>query len=294
MWQGTFEQYLQLYEVASLHLKETCSAVLIGGYAASSVAEEFLVPFLENCKERNLPLDFFSYHGYFSEISELSKKANYVKEKLRFYGFAEAEIIFDEWNYFPKANYDGTRERYEILHEKWMKGMIGASFCGAVLISLQELPVDWAHYYDSQPNLEYCGLWNMFGTPSKTYYAFKMFSMMKACGTICCNTQVSECEGVYALAVKSEEKIAVMISNYSDSQTQVKVLLEGMENFDVYTKIYLHSENTNLTQIHSGYYSKHKYPQNGDEINFEMKCKYIDMPAYSCALVISEYKRDCL
>jgi hypothetical protein len=40
---------------------------------------------------------------------------------------------------------------------------------------MNDLPVDIAAYYDGQPRMNWCGLWDCYGVPQKTYYAFKAY-----------------------------------------------------------------------------------------------------------------------
>ncbi|HEC81633.1 MAG TPA: hypothetical protein ENI42_04325, partial [Thermoplasmatales archaeon] len=98
-WNGTTEQYYQLYNITATTLKNYNSSIKIGGPCTSSVYNQnYTTRFLEYVMENNIPLDFFSWHMYSSSPYELQKAAKHIQSLLNLYGFTGCENINTEWN----------------------------------------------------------------------------------------------------------------------------------------------------------------------------------------------------
>lgn len=61
-WNGTRDEYFQLYEATAQAIKEIDPAIRVGGPATSN--SKWVVSFLKYCRERNVPVDFISTHQY--------------------------------------------------------------------------------------------------------------------------------------------------------------------------------------------------------------------------------------
>ena len=71
-WQGTCEQFIDFFEVAAKYLKKCFPHLKIGGPAfASPEPYEFKDKFLEAVNERNIPLDFYSFHCYGRQVEDI-------------------------------------------------------------------------------------------------------------------------------------------------------------------------------------------------------------------------------
>ena len=66
--------FFAFYEVAAKHLKGKFPALKIGGPALCG-SEEWGARFLAWCRDRKIPLDFFSWHVYAVDPRRLSEKA---------------------------------------------------------------------------------------------------------------------------------------------------------------------------------------------------------------------------
>ncbi len=109
-WNGTINQYIELYRLASIGLKTADSTLLIGGPAISSLSNsDFLNAFLDSVHTENLPFDFFSYHYYHTfNPYDFARYDNDAKQLLARFGLANVERIVSEWsnyNYNPGNNY---------------------------------------------------------------------------------------------------------------------------------------------------------------------------------------------
>jgi xylan 1,4-beta-xylosidase len=247
MWSGgSEEQALELYEKAAVALKEHDPKLKIGGMA-------FVYPnihlenFVRRCAERKLPLDFLSFHGYFTDPAALEGSINSADAVLKKYGFDKTERIFDEWNYVGlERPCEGSiwklirdLRHAEIGKEVFenQKNMVGASFTAACMIRMNSLPVDIACYYDGQPTLtRWCGLYDKYGLRRETFWSFKAYGeIYKECADRAVCGVFGE--GVYALAGKGAEAEYVLISCYRGNEEALELTIEGSERtrFEVFT-----------------------------------------------------------
>ena len=183
MWHGSFEQYCQLYGVASKHLKAQFPHLKIGGYASCGAGwligwkeprseHQFkCFPFfLDYIREHDCPLDFFSWHSY-CKVEDFLPQARYFREKLDAAGYKDVPTCLNEW--LPSPNHDklGTA--------------LQAAEVAATLIVFQNGPVDSAAIYDARCGMgNYSPLFNplTYG-PHKAYYAFMAFNELRKKGT---------------------------------------------------------------------------------------------------------------
>ena len=218
MWKGTKEQYYELYDVASKHLKACFPHLKIGGYAscgfyaikgtyvinaASSLRTEYFIEFLdgflEYIKEHGSPIDFFSWHSY-DGVKDNIAYAKYARQRLDEAGFAHVETSCNEWN--GKVNTRGSFEH--------------ASETCAILLAFQDLPVDTAMFYDARFGTSiYGSLFHpMTAQPLPAYYAFTAFNRLYQLGT----QAVLECDDdeIFAVAAVKEDQGCIVIANHTD------------------------------------------------------------------------------
>ena len=97
-------------------------------------------------KNRNIPLDFFSWHIYCTEPVHMAQKAERIKTLLNKYGYENVESILNEWNYVK-----GWEEEF-VYSLKAIHGIKGASFTLACMCTSQHSPIDMLMYYDTRPS----------------------------------------------------------------------------------------------------------------------------------------------
>ncbi len=186
MWSGTKAQYFELYSVVSKHLKSCFGdSISVGGYAAVGLQGilpgaskhsieylEYFHDFLAFVKANSCPLNFFSYHQYGMNMKFVRDAANYARKRLDEEGFTGTEIIVDEWN--ASAT---TREL------TWIHTVRGARHVASMMMAYQDSPVDIANYYDGQPHMCHCGIFNKFRRKMKPFYSFVLFNKLYRLGT---------------------------------------------------------------------------------------------------------------
>ncbi len=234
MWQGTPEQFYDFYDVTATYLKSKFPHLKIGGCAFCRAVKPFMDNFLKyiSTRDHKVPLDFYSWHRYFSDIDgSMLTEAKAARELLNKYGFYDTESVFDEWNYME--DWSNQPPSYPII-----KNYKGAAYCAGVLCALQqETDVTVATYFEADVVKEWCGIFDVKDMsigrvkatvkPLKPFYAFKAFNELYKMGDAV--EAVSDTRAVKACAAKGNGKNGVLISNYMGEDTEVELELIGLK-----------------------------------------------------------------
>ena len=226
-WSGTPEQLYQLYNVAARRLKALDPSLKIGGPALASNLT-FLEGFMKYAQEHQSPIDFVSWHIYTQDPDEVARRANKVHELQVQYGYPKAESILDEWNYGPSnwrklfVDAEASRTYFDATYDAH-----GAAFDAAVLIGLQDAPVDIATYYSGTTLM--WGLFTSAGVPQKAYYAFLAFRRLLDSPNRL-PVEVAKDATVRVLAGVSDDKrtVRVLLSNPSKQAGTVQIKLKNL------------------------------------------------------------------
>ena len=189
MWTGTDAQFLEVYRQTARTLRNEFPTVKIGGPGfgyygkfdgANLQPSELCVALLELCRREALPLDFFSWHCYTDNPSELAARARAVRALLDARGFPKTESHLNEWNLLPGNSWDvlarqATPETRQRAAEQ-MAGAPGGTFLVAALLELQDAPVDVCNFYHGETGG--FGLFTEVGAPTRNYYALLAFAQM--------------------------------------------------------------------------------------------------------------------
>ncbi|MBQ9704530.1 MAG: hypothetical protein IJV68_08340 [Clostridia bacterium] len=208
-WQGTEEQFAELYTVAATHLKKCFPNLKIGG-PASVGDEAWMSRFLDRVSKKNVPIDFFSYHWYWTEPKDMSAKCTRVRKLLDSYGYTNAETVLNEWNYVR-----GWTEEFVYSIEQIIS-MKGAAFFAACMLECQNNPsIDMLMYYDARPGT-FNGLFDFYTyRPLKGYYSFYQFANLYDLEDQ--YEAISDDDNVYAVCAKKGDRVAVMLTYYSEN-----------------------------------------------------------------------------
>ena len=209
-WQGTDEEFIDLYDVAANHLKKCFPNLKIGGPAFTAPKHgPCQLAFLKAVKERELPFDFYSFHRYYKKPEEVAIAVETAKASLDMFGIEKPELILNEWNYIRGW-----------MHEDWEyslrmeRGLKGASFIAGSMCVGQASDLDMLMYYDARP----CGMSGLFDTdtlaPRKGYYSFLHFKELRRLGT---SVKIdSQVETIYSCAATDGKNGAIMLTHYAD------------------------------------------------------------------------------
>ena len=242
MWQGTPEEYFELYATAARTIRRRFPRLKVGGYAGCGFFAvtrpdcsaqrrgylDFFHKFLEFMKNatEEIPLDFFSWHLYTQDPHETAAHAHYGKEGLTAAGLVKTESILDEWNYIEHDTCDIDQEPWDAMRE-----MAGAAFVAATFALLQKAPVDKAMYYDALPSRKYGGLYLYpENKVSRTYYVFKAFNELYLMGQAVHCASGEGRNGVYCLAARDGHGNArMLIANRSHQSKTLAADIRGAE-----------------------------------------------------------------
>lgn len=239
MWSGTDDDYIRLYLTTARALKKHNPRLKVGGPSlgysgdlknGQFTASAFARALLSACRREAVPLDFFSWHCYTADPSELAARARGVRRLLDEAGFAAAESHLNEWNYLPGNTWEPfSREARPEVRQKFyeeMGGAAGAAFVVTALVELQEAPVDMCNFYHAEPGA--FGLFNEFGVPNRVYYALRAFAKTAAL------TPRAATEGavpgkiaVLASGGPSRGAAAILLANFAGEASEFEVKIDG-------------------------------------------------------------------
>ncbi|MBR5587205.1 MAG: hypothetical protein IKW02_04515 [Clostridia bacterium] len=238
LWKGTAEQYYELYDVTSKHLKKCFGdEIKVGGYGACGFygifgypekygmdiprreeerytkdreiyRVDFFINFIKYIKEHGSPIDFFSWHCY-TTIEFSSVMADFVDKVLTENGYGDLETHLNEWNH----------SHNRILNKQipYASGRATAMLCG-----MQDKKTSMLMYYDARfvSISAYGGFYDLATfKPGGVYYAFKAFGELYALGN---RADISGAdEGIYLQAATDGNKKAVLITNISDETKEI-------------------------------------------------------------------------
>ena len=211
-WGGTEVEFADLYAIAAKHLKTCFPHLKIGG-PASAGDEAWMERFLARMQERNVPIDFFSWHWYWTEPSDVVAKAIRVRALMERFGYGEAESILNEWNYVR-----GWVDEF-VYSIKQIIGMKGAAFTAAVMSACQDCgTVDMLMYYDARMT-GMNGLFDIYTMePLKGYYPFYLFANLYGLGMQA--EAASDDADLYVTAATDGNQCAAMITYYAEDDNK--------------------------------------------------------------------------
>ncbi len=240
MWPAPFEQYLQLYEAVATAIKAYDPSLKVGGPAVCNIGFTPVVPFLEYCRDRKLPLDFFTWHCYAATPEDIVRDTFTARKVADEHGYKNAESHITEWHpmwYSWEGDVDANElgnpnpGKYAKMREKFdtMRGPKAAAFVAKTLMLLQDCPLDMANYYTADTNP--WGMFDGFGVPGRVYYAFVAFNqLMKTPNRVACEIQNGPQSGIASWAGLSEDKntASVFISNFGETSHNVICHLQNV------------------------------------------------------------------
>ncbi len=230
MWSGSYDQYLELYRVTATTLKAYNAELKVGGPAHGILDAPGLPRFMAFCQANRVPLDFYSWHLYAKTPSELVAQAERIRGLLDTHGYGHLPVLVTEWNWLP-APFEVLCAQDEYLRRQnfeRLKSAEGAAFCASTLIRMQDAPVDIMNYYDGQAMSWFCGLFDYYGVPTKTFYAFKAFKELLGYP----ERVAASCDipGLDVMAARSADgqSGALLMANFGACEGKVSIRTTGL------------------------------------------------------------------
>ena len=234
-WGGSTEEFLDLYEITSKHLKKCFPSLKIGGPAYAGYCPHgnlaWAERFLCEMQKREVELDFFSWHLYENQPEKIIALGEEIEELLIKYGYGDAENVCNEWNYVK-----GWKDEF-VYSLKMVHGLKDASFIVAMMSLAQRSSTDMLMYYDTRPS-GFNGLFDFYTYEKlKGYYPMLWYSdFYKLSGEVRAEREI---DNVYYLCGEGESgKISAMITYYTDDDNaeprQLSVDFGRQGSFDIY------------------------------------------------------------
>ena len=248
-WNGTTEQYYELYQVTAETLKSYNISLKIGGPCTSSIFNQnYTVGFLSFVKENQIPLDFYSWHMYADNPFQLFNGSKLVRNLLDSFGFIQTENINTEWNYnilSPQRDKDNAKN---------------AAFTTCSLTAFQDSGIDYAFRYratqDNNPITRFIGFdlslfsaEGLFKIPALSYLALN--NMVSDSPIRLENTSSFAKKSITSLAGISEDKtnISLLLSNFNTDDTEYEINVNNLPWNNSYTVIYYLIDDDHHLQI---------------------------------------------
>ncbi len=251
-WQGTPEQFYDLYEITAKHLKAKFPHLKIGGPASCSAHSPWIRNFFQRIRDNHVPLDFYSWHLYATRPEQIADLSLRVRTLLDEYGLTNTESHLNEWNYVRGW---GTEDWiYSLKTELSMKG---GAFIAATMSACQETPLDMLMYYDARP----CGMNGLFQAftyePLKGYFPIKTWGEMRALGKRCALS--CDVPQIYATAATGEESSMAMITYYTDNDDDVARTFTVQVDIERMYSLYLLDEDNDMVKVEEVYPDEGKF-----------------------------------
>ncbi len=248
-WNGTTEQYFNLYQETAITLKQYDPTLKIGGPCTSSIFNKnFSTRFLSFVKENQIPLDFYSWHMYADTPYQLYNGSKLMRDLLDSFGFYDTESINTEWNIniiTPQRDKDNAKN---------------AAFTACSLSVFQDAEIDHAFRYratqDNNPIVRFIGFDlslfsydGLYKTPALSYLAFNYF--IKDSPLRLQSPTVDAKQGITSLAGISEDKtnISLLLSNFDSTDLNYELILENMPFDSPYTVTFYVIDDSHHLQI---------------------------------------------
>ena len=219
-WNGSAQDYYQLYHTTSSTLKSYNSSLKIGGPCTSSITNpEYTSGFLSYVKNNGLPLDFFSWHQYADTPNQLFLSSKTIRQLIDNYGLINCENINSEWNIniiTPQRDKDNAKN---------------TAFTTCCLSCFQDADLDHAFRYrgTQDPNwlMRLIGfdlsLFTHEGMYKKPALSYLAMNNMIVDTPIRLNTPIMDASsGITYIAGISKDKtnLTLMISNFNAAKTE--------------------------------------------------------------------------
>jgi hypothetical protein len=177
-------------------------------------------------KEKNVPLDFYSWHIYTSRSLEVLQVSRAVRKMLNELGLYNVESIITEWNQSEFLPSPAGILKRRPNHREFFSSPYNAAYTAAVLIYLQDTDVVFAHRYRGDAGG--MGMFEYDGNYRKPAYAYKAFRELSKYPIRLELLGLEELpEGFVAIAGISENRdsIALLISDYREGNNPYEIRL---------------------------------------------------------------------
>ena len=233
MWTGTTEEFCRLYETVAKKIKAEFPDVKVGGPSFArfhpdgvrNFSEDKAREFLAYCRDRKVPLDFFSWHRYGCDLKPLVEEPALMRKVLDSYGFTNTELILDEWHYWPP---DGFKREIMSDPVNGLASANAAAFAVAAMVGWQDSPLDMSCHYTIGGLHDYWGAWDEMNARTKLFYALRSFAAMRDYPQ---RVSVASNNGDLQIlaGTNAAGKRAVLVVNFKTGAERIRLTIKGAE-----------------------------------------------------------------
>ena len=239
-WSGSMEQFLELYEATEKAVIRADPTVKFGGAGYYSFPKEWVRAAMEQAKEKNLRMDFISWHDYNDAGLGIIRQVATARAWCKELGM-NPELIIDEWNYYPIL-----REGHDDQN--------AAVYIADLLCKMTELGIGHAPFFEIKDGVNekrHWGRWGLFTAdhhPKASYYAFLGFAHMEGDSLSFTGGKVIDpAENVNGgkakvggMAVGKGKRVDIVLYNTSLKQDEtIDLTISGLGNSSVKARVFL-------------------------------------------------------
>lgn len=214
--------YSQIYEHVAPKIKSKDPDAVIAGPAVSNINAQFVLSevFIENVKNKNLPLDYYSLHSYntFGGGGTEGRLIPQIDAARQNMGddFPTTPIIYTEYEHYPTGDLELQRNReFAVGAVKWLSDL---SFF------LQQTDIEfisWSRIQHSGTSNNFGGLTDPDLNRRPIYWAYKLYGDMPSERKAVSITNGPE--GLHAFASADDTRAGIMVWNDADAPQSIAI-----------------------------------------------------------------------
>lgn len=234
-WRGTREELVHLYVTCLSRLKAEFPQIKVGGPAFGWLNDGYMREILRACKTAGVRPDFMSWHHYGDKPEVLLAQPAKVQKLCAEEGFADMELIINEWHYLPPSGWNGLQGSSSpdcvigaTTGPVGVKGIDSAAYTVAVVTGFQDTPLTQSYYYGSGFNGSW-GYMDQYRRYEKVYYAMKLNGELvtQYADKVKCEKTWSSVYPFAALSADGRKAMAI-VADYRGTQQILPVEIAGL------------------------------------------------------------------
>lgn len=169
--------YLPLYRTTARRIRKEFPGLKICG--PQGCGDRNLKVFVDYCAANGLPIDVYGWTAYSRDPEDYARVTRRIRAYLDEKGFHDTKIAICEWHWGPESWHLWENITDERLARAWdadLCGIDSGAFAAAMLVHMQDMPVDFMYYYEMKSYL--WGLFDARGFRLPSYWAFWAFAQV--------------------------------------------------------------------------------------------------------------------